>query len=232
MTQENQHDLWFKVLTQEHKVTIWDQELILTDFVTSQSMGYSKRDFELDHQRLRDLKFKDGDIIVDLGANIGMLSILLAKKFPKTIIYAVECMEHNLIHLRHNVEVNKVENIRVVPIAVSMKEEEITIYQHPLNSGSASRFLGNGIYPGFRVHATTLDKLLEFIPRIALLKIDIEGDEHEALKVFTGWDKIERLVIELHDIAGKPWQYNKVVIEETRALIKEKMGEWAVVVYE
>ncbi len=52
-------------------------------FAVANEIGKPPYDFD-------SINFKEGDVVIDIGGNIGMISIYLAKKFPFLKIYAFE----------------------------------------------------------------------------------------------------------------------------------------------
>lgn len=226
------HDLWFEILKKEDVINVWGYEIRLLDFHTSKANIFLQRDFEQDDHKARELTFNDGDVIVDCGANIGLFSILMGKKFPKTRIYAIECMPHNVRNLKINLEQNKVTNVIIVDGAIAGSARKLTIAQHPLNSGSASQFMNVDFYPKFEVQSMTLDTLVDWIEEpIAFMKMDIEGSEHETLAAFTKWDRIKHMTIELHDLSNATKEVSNETVTKTKMLLEEKLKGKSTIVY-
>lgn len=220
------HDLWLRTLKKDHKLRVWDQDIALFDFALSETPKYLEKDFNEDTHKVRHLNFNPGDVIIDCGAHIGLFSILMGKKFPKTQIYAIECMPHSVENLHINLQMNGVDNVRVIHGAIAGERKKLTIYQSPVNSGSASEFIGTAELPKFEIDAVSLDDFLNFHlgdARVALLKMDIEGSEHEALAAFEGWDKIDRMTIEVHPTKVG----DDELVERTCELIRAKLGDRA-----
>ena len=228
------HDLWLRHLKKEKTVTLWGFELTFYDFISSETLDMTVRDIEEDAQGLKDLTFNDGDVILDIGANIGVISILLAKKFPNTQILAVEPMPHNIENLMLNAQTNGVTNIQVVDKALSSISKTLTLTQSPVNSGSASYLFKEDLFPRFEVPAMTFDELISSInvPEIALIKMDIEGSEHEVLGRFHQWEKIKRMTIELHAAYGETPNSSFERVKKTNRLLEENLKDRVRIVYE
>ena len=62
-------------------------------------------------------------IIYDIGANIGIHSLLLARAHPNCQIHAFEPETLNFWKLLRNIELNKLHNITPHPIAAGAKQE-------------------------------------------------------------------------------------------------------------
>jgi FkbM family methyltransferase len=148
------------------------------------------------------LKFAPGDIIVDLGANEGMFSIMMAKIFPETRIIAVEPVTRTYVQLLNNISLNHVTNIFTIPVGVGSKYESREIVISKEMSGGSSTLINfkesDHIKENIRI--VTLEEIFsEYeIKKCKLLKIDIEGMEHEVLWNTTVLPLVENLVGEFH----------------------------------
>jgi|APSaa5957512535_1039671.scaffolds.fasta_scaffold00338_25 FkbM family methyltransferase len=130
---------------------------------------------------------KKGDIVIDVGANIGYFTLIysqLVGKYGK--VYAFEPEPKNFAILKKNVEINKYENIILEEKAVSDTNEKIKLYvsDHMANhkiyqvDSSAKNFL--------EINAINLNDYLENLgidKKINFIKIDVEGAEFH---VFNG----------------------------------------------
>ncbi|MFA5750034.1 MAG: FkbM family methyltransferase [Candidatus Shapirobacteria bacterium] len=84
---------------------------------------------------------KSGDIIVDVGANIGYYTILLADKVGKSgKVYAFEPDSTNFEILEKNIKANNLENVVVIKTAVGSKNETKTLYKSVENLGDHKLF--------------------------------------------------------------------------------------------
>lgn len=57
--------------------------------------------------------FKPGDIVIDIGGNVGLISIYLAKKYPFLKIYAFEPVFENWKNFKRNMSLNNVSNSQI-----------------------------------------------------------------------------------------------------------------------
>lgn len=64
-------------------------------------------------------------IILDIGANIGVMSYHLAKSFPNTNVHAFEPIPQNISILRRIVSRFRLRNIRIHPIALGEQKESV-----------------------------------------------------------------------------------------------------------
>jgi FkbM family methyltransferase len=116
--------------------------------------------------------------IIDVGANLGIVSLMLAKRFPERTIHAFEPAPSTLHALQTNIAFNAVGNIRALPCAVADRNGEIAFDAHPL--GRATNSIAAGAGPCVvNVQGVTLDAYAaeNAIAEIAFLKVDVEGFE-------------------------------------------------------
>jgi len=127
---------------------------------------------------------KSGDVIVDVGANIGYYTILLADKVGLNgKVYAFEPDLINFEILKKNVEVNKLKNVVLVRAAVSNKKGISYLYKSKENYGD-HRMFGNEEKE--EIKTIKLDNYLKN-QKIDLMKVDTQGWEPS---VFEGAKKI------------------------------------------
>jgi FkbM family methyltransferase len=148
------------------------------------------------------LKFDDGDIVVDLGANEGMFSIMIAKLFPQVTVVALEPVPRTFCQLLANIKLNNVTNIIPYNMGVGAKDSSVDMTVCKIYSGGSSSLITFNPESHTKEHVRicTIDDLFykEKIQHCKLLKIDIEGMEHEALYATECLDKVEYLVGEIH----------------------------------
>jgi FkbM family methyltransferase len=130
-----------------------------------------------------------GAVIYDVGANIGYVSLLLAKAAGEQgRVYAFEALPANLERLRRNLALNRMEaRVQVVPGAVTRSAGPVTFLVHTSGGmgkaeGSAGRqdetYQSEITIPGL-----SLDEFvyLNKNPLPQVVKMDIEGGEVMAL---------------------------------------------------
>jgi len=150
------------------------------------------------------MEFKPGDVVVDLGANEGLFSILLAKLYPEIRVISVEPVIRTLETLRQNITVNGCENITVCDKAIhSPRGDRVSLtISKDYSGGSTSfcTFIPEDHYQQW-AETITLNKLYEQygVKHCKLLKVDIEGMEYEALYYgIDALDNTDSVVIEVH----------------------------------
>lgn len=119
-----------------------------------------------------------GSPIIDVGANIGVVTLLLAKQFPGRHVHAFEPGPTTFDTLQKNVKLNGFTNVSCHRIALSDSVGEISFDADPFKRGNA-RIAGAGADYATTVPTTTLDTFVaeQGIRSIGLLKIDVEGFE-------------------------------------------------------
>lgn len=150
------------------------QRRILTDGV-----------YEPEIARALSVVLRPGDVFFDVGANIGLHSIIAASCGAE--VHAFEPAPHLLKKIEHNVRLNRLEGgIRIVPLAASNRAGAATLYlAERQDDGSHSLLQGvpGQTITGVPITTTTLDSYVAetSVAPPALVKIDVEGAEALAL---------------------------------------------------
>lgn len=151
--------------------------------------------FYLDHP---DLKIKEGDVILDIGAHIGAFTILAAKL--GAIVFAYEPDPSNYKLLGINISLNKVED------KVTVKNSAIMTYsgvgklaQDKINFGAPSlcdwMMLNN---PTIEVPVVQFESnLWQGFETVDFLKMDCEGCE-QSIILQSDLSRIKQISIECH----------------------------------
>ena len=159
------------------------------DFIFSGVTEYMPN--EIDDYNFDSIDFKDGDVVIDIGGNIGTVSIYLAKKYPFLKIYAFEPVKQNYENFLKNIELNNINKdiIKVFNLAIT-KDRRDVILTSPFNNSGASNiynnFRGSGniiLNNDISIKSITFDDIFSNnnISKCKLLKIDCEGAEYEIL---------------------------------------------------
>lgn len=163
----------------------------------------------------REVEIGDGDVILDLGANEGMFSILMAKLFPTARIIAYEPVQRTFFQMIRNIGLNGVINIEVVNEGVGKGDGWMNVSN--VHSGGSSCVDTLNPQTCHRVQAilTSIDGIFEKfgLDRVKLLKIDIEGSEHEALYDCKNLSRVDNMVAEFHinnNLIGKGYDMKEL----------------------
>ncbi len=151
-----------------------------------QSYMYFIGEYERHETRKFISSISPGDVILDVGANIGYYSMIASKRVGKNgHVFAFEAYPIVYELLCQNCCLSKVDNITPLCIAIADQEGILSfkIPRNPKEQGSGSLVKdGSG---NIKVEAITLDKFIQEkdISRLDFIKMDIEGAE---LKAFLG----------------------------------------------
>ena len=136
--------------------------------------------------KIMEEKIKVGNITVDVGANIGLHTLNMARIVGNTgRVFAFEPDPSNFEILEKNVKINNYQNIILEQKAVGDKHGRTTLYQsdHP---GMHRIFPQTKQAKGqVQVELTSLDKYFidsNLVDKINFIKIDVEGLEFSVLK--------------------------------------------------
>lgn len=129
--------------------------------------------------------------VLDIGANIGVMSAVLALQFPRSEIIAVEPVPLNADTLRKVKAFFGLTNVQILQTALGETEGEITMVT-PMMDAAVMHGLSHVWHKteraapadAFTVPITTLDQLqlLQTAEKISAIKIDVENFEYYVLK--------------------------------------------------
>ena len=171
---------------------------------------------ELDTKIIRE-EIHEGDIVIDVGANIGYYTLIFAQLVGKSgKVIAFEPESKNFEILKKNIEINNYDNVIVEQKIVSEKCGKMKLYV------SDSDIVGHRIQQMknlknfIEVESVTLDDYMEKLhldKKVNFIKIDVEGaepkvlegsnkilEENDQLKIFT---EFNREVVKKYDIEPK-----------------------------
>lgn len=142
----------------------------------------------------KNINFQENDFVVDIGANIGLFSIPLAKAYPFIKIVCFEPLSKNADILEHNISLNNIQNIVVVRKGVSDQNKKALFQWNPFhngNAGSSNQLFSESQHEIIyaienkleyeEVELCSFDEEMERlgISKIKLLKMDCEGGEYD-----------------------------------------------------
>lgn len=126
---------------------------------------------------------KPGMNVLDIGANIGVYTMLAAKIVgPQGRVFAYEPYPTNCTLIRKGIMENQFTNIKLFQNAVSKKEEFIYLDSEPGGSNCMSINVDSNYVPELIVQSVTVDDTIPKETKIDLIKIDIEGFEGIAIQ--------------------------------------------------
>ena len=155
-----------------------------------------------------------GDVVVDVGANVGLYAISVARAVgPSGHVFAVEPNPHAVERIGLHATLNGVQNLTPVPHALGA--EGGTAQLGNAGSEDLGKFSlrpGDNQVGAVDVSVRTLDDLLAShgIDRLDLLKIDVEGFEPECLHGARA--SIERYWPNIAIEVSPPWYNRKMTM--------------------
>lgn len=127
--------------------------------------------------------------VLDIGANIGIMSVHLSKIVPNSPIHAFEPIPDNVDVLRRIVQKFKLENVYIHEFAIGDQQGTVDMVL-PVNSGTKMQGLSHVRHQSindwnsgidYKVTIDTLDNFMKK-QKIQGIKIDVENFEYFALK--------------------------------------------------
>lgn len=127
-----------------------------------------------------------GDTAFDIGANIGLQSIRMSRSVTESgKVYSFEPLVHLQQKLLRNAGLNRCNNLRLLPIALSNEESEaeFSVDTKTWNQGTFRIRQDNDGPEKQRVIIKVADDLpeLRLVKDLTLIKIDVEGYEYHVL---------------------------------------------------
>jgi len=118
---------------------------------------------------------KEGMNVLDIGANIGITTVAIAKRIGGGKLYSFEPVPEHFDTLRKNLSSNKLENVRVYGLAVTDQVGKADFYRKGLFSG----IIFEEGAEKFEVSTTTVDRFFgeEKIEKLDFINMDCEGSE-------------------------------------------------------
>lgn len=148
------------------------------------------------------IRFRKGDVVLDIGAHVGLVSIYLAKKHRGITVYSYEPVPENFAKLVCHLWLNDLlERVHPLQLAVTADGGNRVMVRGEHHSGGATAFHAFEREP-FTVSSTTVPAILEEhnIHRIRLLKLDCEGAEHEILGTADWLERVRHIRGEIHSV--------------------------------
>ena len=131
---------------------------------------------------------KQSKVVFDVGANAGIYSLAALAIQPDAVIHAFEPTPEIAARLRATAKLNGLENLYVHEVAVLSKDGHATLkrFRGELGNNEGMNFVSQDISDSDaeRVQTVCLDQFCRdrSIDCVDLLKVDVQGHEHSALK--------------------------------------------------
>ncbi|MNV09142.1 cobalt-precorrin-6Y C(15)-methyltransferase [compost metagenome] len=132
---------------------------------------------------------EEGSSFLDIGANIGLMSVIASKYVGANgIVYAVEANPKTVPILQANIDLNDCKNVELIPVALSDTSGPAVLFENwEVNRGGASLISQSTQEQGIEVKMERLDDMFDENTAIQLVKIDVEGFEPQVIKGGMTW---------------------------------------------
>ncbi|MBW2742194.1 MAG: FkbM family methyltransferase [Deltaproteobacteria bacterium] len=160
---------------------------------------------------------RNNPLVIEVGANTGFFVLRIKTTYPDSEIISFEPYPPNFNALLETIELNNLENVKPINMAVADKPGRLKLFIHPTNIGGHSIFLDNASENYVEVETTTIESILSDnnISVCDLLKLDCEGAEYPILKSFT-----KEIATKIRNIIYEP-TYSQYSVEELNLYLKE-----------
>lgn len=164
-----------------------------------------------DKFRFRDVgNFNPGDVLIDIGSNIGLVGMVIAKMFPQARIFAFDASDIAVECARMSAAANGLINYQAYQVAVgASRRKGLKFFS---NGSDKSCLVADGLNKSnpvleMSVDMISIDDIFDSpilnINNVRYMKMDIEGGEFEIFdRLFSQrqdiLDKIEFLHLEVH----------------------------------
>jgi FkbM family methyltransferase len=155
-----------------------------------------------------ELALRSGGTFIDVGANIGLISLSVAK-LPGVKVLALEPDEENHSFLRANIALHGASNVQPLKLAAWHRQEELRFARNSYNSGDHHLAASGDVV----VQAVPLDSL-DVPPGPLVIKIDTQGAEPAVLK---GADALLQRA-ELIIVEFWPWGMHRMGLQCSEAI--------------
>jgi FkbM family methyltransferase len=138
--------------------------------------------------------------MLDCGANVGVVTLYLKRRYPDASITAFEADPEIAATLARNVEDNRLSDVDIIAAAVWDSAGETTFVAEGADSGGVAVDYRGSSRKRITVPTVRLRDILANETRVDLLKLDIEGAEHRVLAdCESELGKVKAIAVELHD---------------------------------
>ena len=170
---------------------------------------------------IENFNITENDKIIDVGAHIGLFSLLVSQYCKTGKIFSFEPMRENFDLLVSNLELNRMKNVFPFNVAVSKNSGKLNLF---LNSDQSAHSIFSESSKSVTVESISLQKIFEEnkISSCKLLKLDCEGAEYDIIDSLPPeyLAKIQNMAIEYHSADTKPELVKNLILKIKNAGFK------------
>lgn len=159
----------------------------------------------IEEYKQQNFEIKSSDVVIDVGAHIGLFTIYASQFCNKGQIFSFEPVKENYDLLMENIKENSLNQVKSFNLAVSNSNDLIKMY---LNSDESGHSMFSTSSKNIQVKSISLEKIFEEnnIHHCDFLKLDCEGAEYEIIKNLPQkyFEKIDKMIIEYHMADSHP----------------------------
>jgi FkbM family methyltransferase len=163
--------------------------------------------------------------VVDVGANIGLFTLFVKRRYPRSRILAFEPIPECARAFQRNMQLHNLTGVTLEQRALGATDErDVPFAYYPTSPGNSTRYpeqkvadpsliarrFGPGVTADYRgepvlADVTTLSAALPPQLSVDLLKVDVEGAELAVLEGIDAedWPRIARVVVEVEDMDNR-----------------------------
>ncbi|MFM8679253.1 MAG: FkbM family methyltransferase [Alphaproteobacteria bacterium] len=150
--------------------------------------------FRPEVSRLINRMLRPGQVAIDIGANVGMHSVIMANRVgPTGRVVVFEPDPHPMGRLRRNMALNGIDWVTTVEAAVSARSETRTFYLHDdsignfANASLVAATVGKQT-ASVEMQVVSIDEWMRDnpLPRVDVVKLLAQGEEYNALQGMRG----------------------------------------------
>jgi FkbM family methyltransferase len=127
----------------------------------------------------------DGDVVFDVGANVGYYAMRIARERPRCTVHAFEPIPDTYRALQNHLSLNAISTVVAHQLGLSDRAGDLVFFYYPEGSGNASmaNLTGNSGAQRIRSRVDTLDAVVDRLAtHVDFIKCDVEGAELFALR--------------------------------------------------
>lgn len=174
---------------------------------------------------LRECSLGESPVLLDVGANIGYVSLLFAKLFPTAEIYSFEPTDYGFSRLLENLRLNPALSQRIRPVQTFLsdtdtKDHSIQAFARWTLSATETEESRHPVHLGVpcaatNVGATTIDAFVakNSLRRVDFIKVDTDGHEWRILQGARQTIRDKRPYV-LFEIGQYVWEENGLAFED------------------